>query len=111
MESYLHKEFDVQPKHLSPEALSNWKEAVGRVVKNPARRFRHVVDLAKRAEAEEKKQQIQEKIRVALYIQKHALQFIEDTPETVYRRGPGLRSKSSSSHHSWSSCCEKAEKS
>ncbi|KAL6145199.1 hypothetical protein ACLB2K_055887 [Fragaria x ananassa] len=77
MESYLHKDFDVQPKHLSAEASSNWRRAVGRVVKNPARRFRHVADLAKRAEAEKKKKQIQEKIRVALYVQKAAMHFIE----------------------------------
>ncbi|XP_062006579.1 putative calcium-transporting ATPase 11, plasma membrane-type isoform X2 [Rosa rugosa] len=77
MESYLHKDFDVQAKHLSPEASNNWRRAVGRVVKNPARRFRHVADLAKRAEGERKKKQIQEKIRVALYVQKAALTFIE----------------------------------
>ncbi|PRQ44816.1 putative P-type ATPase, subfamily IIB, calcium-transporting P-type ATPase autoinhibitory [Rosa chinensis] len=79
MESYLHKDFDVQHKHLSPEASSNWRKAVSRVVKNPARRFRHLADLDKRAEAERKKKQIQQEIeiRVALYVHKAALAFIE----------------------------------
>ncbi|XP_062016582.1 probable calcium-transporting ATPase 9, plasma membrane-type [Rosa rugosa] len=96
MENYLHENFDVQRKNLSPEASSNWRKAVSRVVKNPARRFRHVPDPAKRAEAEKKKKQTQEKIRVALYPQKAALMFIEaggGRHETVYRRGPGCRSK------------------
>lgn len=59
MESYLNKEFDVvDHKNRSPETLAKWREAV-RLVKNPARRWRHVADLNKRAEAEKKKKQIQ----------------------------------------------------
>ncbi|XP_050382538.1 putative calcium-transporting ATPase 11, plasma membrane-type [Argentina anserina] len=77
MESYLQQDFDVKTKHFSPEASSKWRRAVGLVVKNRARRFRHVADLAKRQEAERKKKQIQEKIRVALYVQKAAMHFIE----------------------------------
>ncbi|XP_024188974.1 putative calcium-transporting ATPase 11, plasma membrane-type isoform X2 [Rosa chinensis] len=77
MESYLHKDFKIQPKHRSPEASRNWKKAVGLIVKNRARRFRHVPDPDKRAEGERKKKEIQEKIRVALYVQKAALTFIE----------------------------------
>ncbi|KAK9922085.1 hypothetical protein M0R45_030566 [Rubus argutus] len=77
MESYLNKDFDVvDHKNRSPETLAKWRKAV-RLVKNPARRWRHVADLTKRAEAEKKKKQIQEKIRVALYVQKAALHFIE----------------------------------
>ncbi|KAK6941791.1 Cation-transporting P-type ATPase, N-terminal [Dillenia turbinata] len=76
MERFL-KEFEVQPKGSSDEALRRWRSAVT-IVKNRRRRFRMVADLEKRSEAERNRQRIQEKIRVALYIQKAALQFIDD---------------------------------
>ncbi|XP_049935385.1 calcium-transporting ATPase 4, plasma membrane-type-like isoform X1 [Nymphaea colorata] len=75
MERYL-KDFVIEPKNPSEEALQKWRSAV-RIVKNPSRRFRHVADLLKRREAEAKRRKIQEKIRVALYVQKAALQFID----------------------------------
>ncbi|KAM1306629.1 hypothetical protein ACFX2H_008987 [Malus domestica] len=75
MEKFL-KDFEVEYKKPSEEAIRRWRSAVA-LVKNPRRRFRFVADLAKRSEAEKKKLQIQEKIRVALYVQKAALQFID----------------------------------
>ncbi|KAF3441990.1 hypothetical protein FNV43_RR15906 [Rhamnella rubrinervis] len=75
MENYL-KDFQLDHKNPSEEALRRWRSAVS-LVKNPRRRFRFVADLAKRSEAEKKKLKIQEKIRVALYVQKAALQFID----------------------------------
>nr|GEV18889.1 putative calcium-transporting ATPase 11, plasma membrane-type [Tanacetum cinerariifolium] len=76
MESYLKENFDVEPKNPTEEALKKWRSAVW-LVKNPRRRFRMVADLAKRAAAEKKRRKIQEKIRIALYVQKAALQFID----------------------------------
>ncbi|XP_042514298.1 putative calcium-transporting ATPase 11, plasma membrane-type [Macadamia integrifolia] len=76
MEKILREDFDIQPKHSSQEALKKWRSAVS-IVKNPRRRFRHTADLEKRNESEKKKLGIQEKIRVALYVQKAALQFID----------------------------------
>ncbi|XP_071690098.1 putative calcium-transporting ATPase 11, plasma membrane-type isoform X2 [Rutidosis leptorrhynchoides] len=78
MESYLKQNFDVEPKNPTEEALKKWRSAVW-LVKNPRRRFRMVADLAKRAAAEKKRKKIQEKIRIALYVQKAALQFIDGT--------------------------------
>ncbi|BFG38038.1 hypothetical protein CerSpe_243120 [Prunus speciosa] len=75
MERYL-KDFEVESKNPSEETIQRWRKAVV-LVKNPRRRFRFVADLAKRNEAEKKKRQIQEKIRVAHYVQKPALQFID----------------------------------
>ncbi|KAL2461183.1 Calcium-transporting ATPase 4 [Abeliophyllum distichum] len=76
MEQYLRDNFEVDPKRPSEEALKRWRSAVW-LVKNPRRRFRMVADLAKRAEVDRKRQKIQEKIRIALYVQKAALQFID----------------------------------
>ncbi|KAF5176309.1 Calcium-transporting atpase [Thalictrum thalictroides] len=76
MEKYLRKNFEVDSKNPSDEALQRWRSAVS-IVKNPRRRFRMVADLAKRHEAEKKKLEIREKIRVALYVKKAALQFID----------------------------------
>ncbi|CAL1411737.1 unnamed protein product [Linum trigynum] len=76
MEKFLRDNFDVQSKRPSEETLRRWRSSVS-VVKNPRRRFRMVADLAKRAEAEKKRKKLQEKIRVALYVQKAALQFID----------------------------------
>jgi Ca2+-transporting ATPase len=58
MERYLRKNFDVEPKRPSDEALRRWRLAVS-VVKNPRRRFRMVADLAKRAETERKRRELQ----------------------------------------------------
>ncbi|CAN0863612.1 Calcium-transporting ATPase 4, plasma membrane-type [Linum grandiflorum] len=76
MEKFLRDNFDVDAKRPSDEALRRWRSSVS-VVKNPRRRFRMVADLAKRAEADRKRKKLQEKIRVALYVQKAALQFID----------------------------------
>ncbi|BFG38037.1 hypothetical protein CerSpe_243110 [Prunus speciosa] len=75
MDRYL-KDFEVESKNRSEETIRRWRKAVW-LVKNRRRRFRFVADLDKRDEAEKKKLQIQEKIRVALYVQKAALQFID----------------------------------
>ncbi|XP_043725076.1 calcium-transporting ATPase 4, plasma membrane-type-like [Telopea speciosissima] len=83
MEDFLRESFDIQPKNSSQEALRKWRSAVS-VVKNRRRRFRHTADLDKRDEAEKKKLGIQEKIRVALYVQKAALQFIDAGNQVEY---------------------------
>ncbi|KAL5543642.1 hypothetical protein UlMin_007426 [Ulmus minor] len=75
MEKYLRNNFEVEAKRPTEENLLRWRSAVS-IVKNPRRRFRMVADLAKRAEDEKKRQKLQEKIRVALTVQKAALQFI-----------------------------------
>ncbi|XP_010921867.1 probable calcium-transporting ATPase 8, plasma membrane-type [Elaeis guineensis] len=84
MEEFLRKHFDVPPKNPSEEAQRRWRSAVGMIVRNRRRRFRMVADLDKRSEAQEKQRKIQEKIRVALYVQKAALQFI-DAAKTEYQ--------------------------
>ncbi|KAK3011230.1 hypothetical protein RJ639_012135 [Escallonia herrerae] len=84
MEKYLRKNFDVQPKNPSEEALRRWRSAVW-LVKNPRRRFRMVADLAKRAEGERKRMKIQEKMRVALYVQKAALHFIDGVSRAEHK--------------------------
>uniref|UniRef100_A0A2N9HTS1 Calcium-transporting ATPase n=1 Tax=Fagus sylvatica TaxID=28930 RepID=A0A2N9HTS1_FAGSY len=76
MEKWLTKDFEVENKNPSEAAMRRWRAAVS-IVKNPRRRFRMVADLAKRSEAEKKRRTIKEKIRVALYVQKAALQFID----------------------------------
>jgi len=58
MEKYLKENFVVDAKRPSDEALRRWRSAVS-VVRNPRRRFRMVADLAKRAEAEKKRQNLQ----------------------------------------------------
>ncbi|KAK2997319.1 hypothetical protein RJ639_025241 [Escallonia herrerae] len=126
IEKYLRKNFDVQPKNPSQEALRRWRSAVW-LVKNPRRRFRMVADLAKRAEGERKHMKIQfstmtktpdeletyrsqyppmsddaswiqplvasavaadqkgEKMRVALYVQKAALHFIDGVSRAEHK--------------------------
>ncbi|XP_061339002.1 calcium-transporting ATPase 4, plasma membrane-type-like isoform X6 [Gastrolobium bilobum] len=76
MEKHLLKDFELDPKNPSVEALQRWRSAVT-LVKNRRRRFRMVADLDKRSQAEQIKQGIKEKIRIALYVQKAALQFID----------------------------------
>ncbi|KAF3945286.1 hypothetical protein CMV_028328 [Castanea mollissima] len=69
------KEFEVEHKNSSEEALRRWRFAVS-VVTNPGLRFRFVADLVKRSEAEKKSRKVQETIQAALSCQKEALQFI-----------------------------------
>lgn len=57
MEGFL-KDFELEDKDRSIEALSRWRSAVS-LVKNPRRRFRNVADLVKRARQEEKQKKIQ----------------------------------------------------
>ncbi|KAM4080117.1 hypothetical protein ACJW30_09G166600 [Castanea mollissima] len=71
----LLKEFEVEHKNSSEEALRRWRFAVS-VVTNPGLRFRSVADLVKRSEAEKKSRKVQETIQAALSCQKEALQFI-----------------------------------
>ncbi|XP_030525872.1 putative calcium-transporting ATPase 11, plasma membrane-type isoform X1 [Rhodamnia argentea] len=86
----LLKDFDVDPKNPSVEAQRRWRAAVT-IVKNRRRRFRMVADLAKRSEAEKKRRSIQEKIRVALYVQKAALQFIDAGGLPEYKLSDEIR--------------------
>lgn len=58
LEEYLKNNFDVEHKNPSEEALRRWRSAVS-IVLNPRRRFRHVADLVKRAEADKKKRKFQ----------------------------------------------------
>jgi Ca2+-transporting ATPase len=58
MEQYLKENFVVDAKRPSEQALRRWRSAVS-VVRNPRRRFRMVADLAKRAEAERKRKNLQ----------------------------------------------------
>ncbi|CAL5330671.1 unnamed protein product [Camellia sinensis] len=92
MEKYLRQNFDVEPKRPSEEALRRWRSAVF-LVKNPRRRFRMVADLAKRAEGERKrlKMQKEEKIRVALYVQKAAFRFIDAGNRVEHRLSENVR--------------------
>ncbi|KAI9120516.1 hypothetical protein K1719_007549 [Acacia pycnantha] len=85
MDSLL-KDFELEPKNPSTEAMRRWRSSVW-LVKNPRRRFRMVADLVKRSEAERMKQKIQETIRsarVAVYVQKAALQFMDAGPRVEY---------------------------
>lgn len=85
MESFLKKNFELPAKNPSEDSQRRWRNAVGKMVKNPTRRFRMVPDLDKRSEAEAKRKKIQEKIRVALYVQKAALTFIDAANKIEYR--------------------------
>ncbi|CAJ2677078.1 unnamed protein product [Trifolium pratense] len=84
MEWNLLKDFELEPKNRSVEALRRWRSAVT-LVKNRRRRFRLVADLDKRSEAQQIKQGIKEKIRIALYVQKAALQFIDAGNRVEYK--------------------------
>ncbi|WOH06463.1 hypothetical protein DCAR_0625891 [Daucus carota subsp. sativus] len=75
MENYL-KDFDIPAKHAPEEAQLRWRNAVG-IVKNRRRRFRHIVDLAKRNEQKLKVQKIQEDLRLVVTTIKAAYKFIE----------------------------------
>ncbi|KAL7083673.1 hypothetical protein ACP275_14G177400 [Erythranthe tilingii] len=87
MEDYLKNNFELEAKRPSEEAQNRWRSAVW-LVKNPRRRFRMVADLAKRAEIEKKRRRMQEKIRVALYVQKAALYFIDAVERTEKHKVP-----------------------
>ncbi|CAM0885320.1 unnamed protein product [Alopecurus aequalis] len=78
------KSFEVPAKNPSEEAQRRWREAVGTLVLNRRRRFRMVPDLDKRSQAETQRRNIQEKLRVALYVQKAALQFIDAARRTEH---------------------------
>lgn len=65
MERYL-KEFEVENKNPSEQAIRRWRKAVA-LVKNPRRRFRFVADLAKRSEAAKKRLQIKVSFSLSAY--------------------------------------------
>ncbi|CAK9311520.1 unnamed protein product [Citrullus colocynthis] len=90
IENYLRKNFDLDSKSPSEEAQMRWRSAVS-IVKNRRRRFRMVADLEKRAQAEEKRRKLQEKIRVALYVQKAALHFIDAGKQGDYKLSTEVR--------------------
>ncbi|XP_059462207.1 calcium-transporting ATPase 4, plasma membrane-type-like [Corylus avellana] len=96
MENML-KDFQVESNNMSEAAQRRWRKAVT-IVKNPRRRFRMVADLAKRSEAEKKKRKIQEKIRVALYVQKAAIQFIDAAGRAEYKLSEEAREAGFSIH-------------
>ena len=58
MEKWFTKDFEVENKNQSEEAMRKWRAAVS-IVKNPRRRFCMVADLAKRSVAEKKRHKIQ----------------------------------------------------
>ncbi|CAI8584746.1 unnamed protein product [Vicia faba] len=72
----LLKDFELEDKDRSIEALTRWRSAVA-LVKNPRRRFRNVADLAKRAVAQEKQRKIQGKFRAVINVQRAALHFTD----------------------------------
>ncbi|RCV28985.1 hypothetical protein SETIT_5G447100v2 [Setaria italica] len=78
------KRFEMPAKNPSEDAQRRWREAVGTLVKNRRRRFRMVPDLDKRSQVETQRRKIQEKLRVALYVQKAALQFIDAARKTEH---------------------------
>ncbi|XP_022745023.1 putative calcium-transporting ATPase 11, plasma membrane-type [Durio zibethinus] len=78
------KEFEVEPKNSSEAALRRWRKLVT-IVRNPRRRFRFIANLEKRSEAEKQKLKIKEKIRVALLVQKAALQFMDAAGPLDYK--------------------------
>ncbi|KAH1194643.1 Calcium-transporting ATPase 4, plasma membrane-type [Glycine soja] len=90
MERTLLKNFELEHKNPSVEALRRWRSAVT-FVKNHRRRFRMVADLDKRVEAEQIKQGIKEKFRIALYVQKAALQFIDAGNRVEYKLSSEVR--------------------
>ncbi|CAL4911702.1 unnamed protein product [Urochloa decumbens] len=84
-EKSLQENFDLPPKNPSEEAQRRWRSAVGALVKNRRRRFRMVADLDSRSQNEAHQRSIQEKIRLALYVQKAAITFIDGTKHKEYR--------------------------
>ncbi|KAF3327162.1 putative calcium-transporting ATPase 5, plasma membrane-type isoform X1 [Carex littledalei] len=84
IERYLRENFDVPAKNQSEAAQRKWRAAVT-IVKNRRRRFRMVPDLDKRVEDATKRRSIQEKIRVALYVQHAAFQFMDAANKKEYK--------------------------
>ncbi|CAH8265578.1 unnamed protein product [Arabidopsis lyrata] len=82
--SNLLRDFEVEAKNPSLEARQRWRSSVS-IVKNRTRRFRNIRDLDKLADYETKRHEIQEKIRVAFYVQKAALQFIDAAARPEYK--------------------------
>ncbi|GJN28368.1 hypothetical protein PR202_gb16479 [Eleusine coracana subsp. coracana] len=85
VERFLQEHFDLPPKNPSEEAQRRWRSAVGTIVKNRRRRFRMVPDLDRRQKDEETRRSIQEKIRVALYVQKAAIIFSDGAIKKEYK--------------------------
>ncbi|KAM0869179.1 hypothetical protein ACQ4PT_040849 [Festuca glaucescens] len=85
MEKYLQEHFELPSKNPSEEAQRRWRSAVGTLVKNRRRRFRHVPDLDERHENHAKRRSVQEKIRVALYVQQAAITFIGGAKKKEYQ--------------------------
>uniref|UniRef100_A0A5B7AH07 Calcium-transporting ATPase n=1 Tax=Davidia involucrata TaxID=16924 RepID=A0A5B7AH07_DAVIN len=86
----LLKDFDIPAKNPSEEAQRRWRSAVT-VVRNRRRRFRMVVDLAKRSETRNKILKTQEQLRVALYVQKAAFKFIDTAGRGEYELSEDAR--------------------
>jgi hypothetical protein len=59
MEKYLQENFELPSKNPSEEAQRRWRSAVGTLVKNRRRRFRHVPDLDERHENHAKRRSVQ----------------------------------------------------
>nr|DAD29591.1 TPA_asm: hypothetical protein HUJ06_031059 [Nelumbo nucifera] len=90
MEKLLEEKFDLEHKHPSQESLRRWRSAVS-LVRNRHRRFRYTANLDKRSESEQARRKIQEKLRVALYVQKAALQFIDAGNRVEYKLSQEVR--------------------
>ncbi|XP_072997813.1 probable calcium-transporting ATPase 9, plasma membrane-type isoform X1 [Typha latifolia] len=84
MERYLNNNFDIPAKNPSVEAQRKWREAL-KLIKNSRRRFRMIPDIDKKIQDQEKRQKIQEKIRVALYVQQAAIHFIDAATKKDYQ--------------------------
>ncbi|RDY05350.1 putative calcium-transporting ATPase 11, plasma membrane-type, partial [Mucuna pruriens] len=80
----LLKDFELNHRDRSIQALSKWRSAVT-LVKNHRRRFRWVADLVKRKHAEEKRLKLQGKIRAIIYAGKAAMQFMDAIAPTEYK--------------------------
>ncbi|KAL6906054.1 hypothetical protein ACP4OV_003655 [Aristida adscensionis] len=86
LERSLQDTFDLPPKNPSEDAQRRWRSAVSAlVVKNRRRRFRMVPDLDRRNQDQAKRRSIQEKIRVALYVQQAAIHFIDGAKNKEYK--------------------------
>lgn len=59
MERYLQENFELPSKNPSEEAQRRWRSAVGTLVKNRRRRFRHVPDLDQRHQDHAKRRSVQ----------------------------------------------------
>ncbi|KAK7345023.1 hypothetical protein VNO77_15379 [Canavalia gladiata] len=86
----LLKDFELDPKDRSTESFSKWRSAVW-LVKNPRRRFRMVVDLAKREQALEKRRRIQGKIRTIIYATKAAHHLMDAIGPAEYKLSENTR--------------------